>query len=450
MDPQRVNNLFNLGLFNIKLGLDNIRDLLNRLGNPHQHPRIIHLAGTNGKGSTLVALEKLLVDSGYSTGSTISPHLIKFNERFRINGKTIDDSVLEFAYLSVCEACNVHPDLSENALKSAVVRPTFFEFSIAMAFVLFREYAVDYILLETGLGGRLDATNVVENPIVNILTRIALDHQTVLGDTVELIAAEKLGIIKPGALVFSALQEKTVIDLIRGTCAEKRNTLFYCPEYFSFSDSTFEQFAVFNLSKLARERRLTEYDSPISIPSSGLIGEHQKENLLTALASYICIAPEEKRLSIDEIIQSLADLRWEGRLQYMSGQRHILLDVAHNVSGAKTLANYLNTKHSKEKILFAVGWTQHHELVSAFKELPIDKAIFLPVHMANERSVSGSEVYNSLKDNELPTHPPMTIEILVNNCRTDKLPSHDLLVVAGSLYLVGEFLAEWEGIAVQR
>ena len=155
-------------------------------------------------------------------------------------------------------------------------------------------------------------------------------------------------------------------------------------------------------------------------------------------------------MSHDEIGQTFADLKWQGRLEYVSGRSDILLDVAHNVSGMRTLINYLKTNHSGEKIMFAVGWTQNHELIPAFKESPIEDALFLPIQMNNERSLSALTVFDSLKSSELLTHLPITVEMLVDFCMTEKLPQHDLLVVAGSLYLVGEFLAEWDVKVVQN
>jgi len=449
LDPNRVNNLFNLGLFNIKLGLDNIKNLLKKLNNPHLHPRIIHIAGTNGKGSTLVALEKLLLDSGFSTGSTISPHLVAFNERFRINGQSIDDDMLERVYLTVCKACDLHPDLSPESLESGDIRPTFFEFSVAMAFVLFREYDVDYILLETGLGGRLDATNVVENPLINIITRIALDHQNVLGNTLEQIAVEKLGIVKPGSTVISALQEDSVMNIVEKTCSANSNVLYSSPKHFKYLKADSDEFAVFDVSSLSPETETTISRSPVRVIKSGLIGEHQKENLVTALAAYTCLVPINRQLNAIEISNSFRSLNWQGRLEYLEGRPDILLDVAHNVSGMITLLNHLHINHSNERILFAIGWTKHHELISAFDNSQRENCEFLPIQMQNERSLSGEIVFKALKDKRFRVHLPIGTQTLVSRAKKHTLPKSDLLVVAGSLYLVGEFLAEWGGATVQ-
>ena len=449
MDPKRVNNLFNLGLFNIKLGLQNIRDLLEELDNPHIHPKVIHIAGTNGKGSTLVALEKLLLDTGFSTGSTISPHLVSFNERFRINGLPVDDKALEQAYLTVCNACGIHADLSPETLEKGKVKPTFFEFSIAMAFILFQDFKVDYVLLETGLGGRLDATNVVEKPIANIITRIALDHQSILGDTIEEIAAEKLGIIKTGAVVFSALQEPIVKELIQKTCSRIGNKLFCCPDHFRIGESDSDEFAVFYIDDLMRQLPDERIISSVAVKKSGLIGEYQKENLITALATYFYLMSNQNCLGSKRIAQSFENLKWQGRLEYLEGKDDVLLDVAHNVSGMKTLLEYIQLNHSGDKILFAVGWTKHHELIPAFKQIPVKYCDFLPIQMINERSQNVDIVYNILKKNNFSLHHPISINALVDGIKNNTLPDYDLLVVAGSLYLVGEFLAGWNGTVVQ-
>jgi len=214
LTPKHLEELYSLGMSNIKLGLSNIKRILSGLDNPHNHPRIIHFAGTNGKGSTLVVLEKLLLKSGYTVGSTISPHLVKFNERFRIDGKSIDDHFLDLAFLEICQVCKIDPENFAESAQKSEIRPTFFEFSIAIAFLLFSWKKVDFILLETGLGGRLDATNVVLNPLACVLTKIAIDHQEYLGDSIEEITQEKLGIVKKEAKVFVANQDKKVKILI--------------------------------------------------------------------------------------------------------------------------------------------------------------------------------------------------------------------------------------------
>ena len=181
MSPLQLSKLFSLQSDKIKFGLDNIRNLLERLGNPQDNQKIIHFAGTNGKGSTLITLEKLLIKSGFKTGSTISPHLISLNERYRINSEIINDQDLTFAFEQVKKVCILDDDLSPIS-KTSSLKPSFFEFSLAMAFVIFRLKKVDYILLETGLGGRLDATNIIKNPLACVITKIDIDHTEYLGN----------------------------------------------------------------------------------------------------------------------------------------------------------------------------------------------------------------------------------------------------------------------------
>ncbi|MFA7229307.1 MAG: Mur ligase family protein, partial [Melioribacteraceae bacterium] len=186
-----LNLLFSLHQFGIKLGLDNMTALLDHIGNPHSGLKMIHIAGSNGKGSTASFIASILMEAGFKVGLYTSPHFVKFNERIRINGVMIDDnSVAEFVD-------GLREYISEK-------KPTFFEITTALAFHYFLHQKVDYAVIETGLGGRLDATNVI-TPLASVITSISLDHTEHLGETIEKIAAEKGGIIKPGAKLFTGI-----------------------------------------------------------------------------------------------------------------------------------------------------------------------------------------------------------------------------------------------------
>lgn len=443
MFPAYLDYLYRLGEFNIKLGLDTIRSMLNRLGNPHNHPRIIHLAGTNGKGSTLKTIEKLLVQSGYKTGSTVSPHLVSFNERFRINGCAIDDESLNAAFRQVCHACDIDLDLSSSRSRDGKLQPTFFEFALAMAFVLFEAAGVDFILLETGLGGRLDATNVIETPLACVITRIALDHQEYLGDTIDQIAFEKLGILKTGTPVFIAPQQDSVSRLIQSHCQVEGYSCVSCPEDFFWEERVGRVQFTIRLSG-GSETVDSQIRKEISPRQVGLVGSHQNDNIITALAVYTYAVPQDRQLDESTIARIIENLSWKGRLQFLGNKNEILLDGAHNASGMQALLSYLSKEHAEKRILFALGWMKNKDLLSVFDLFPCDNITFIPMEIDSDRAENGEVAYSVLKNRSVIVYPIQKPFELVMNQMNNKLPDHDLLVVAGSLYLVGAFLALWE------
>lgn len=440
MDSRYLDYLYSLGEFNIKLGLETIRSMLNRLSNPHKHPRIIHIAGTNGKGSTLATLESLLIASGFSTGSTISPHLISYNERFRINGRPVNDSSLDFAFHRVCDACGIN--LGSPISEDGNIRPTFYEFSIAMAFVLFESEGVDYILLETGLGGRLDATNVIRNPLASIITRIELDHQEYLGNTIEEITAEKLGILKQGSPVFVAKQEQRVSQYIQAYCRKEKYIAYSWPDDFSVVEN--DQETIYQVRLASPDSQNPSAFIRNFVKQTGLLGGHQAENVLTALAVYHYMIPEERKLDSKGIAQVVEELRWPGRLQYIGTRKRVLLDGAHNASGMKALLDYVFRAHSHEQLIFAVGWMKKKNLFNDLETSQYKSIRFIPMQIENNRSETKENIFRQLERNGFDRLPAMNCRELVVALSEGRLPSHDLLVIAGSLYLVGEFLDHWE------
>lgn len=432
MKSQFLEFLLNLGLFNIKLGLSTIQGMLERLGNPHLHPRIIHFAGTNGKGSTLSTLEKLLLDAGYSTGSTVSPHLISYNERFRINGQPVSDEALNTAFIKVCKACDIDLALTSPVSKDGDLRPTFFEFSIAIAFELFRSFKVDYILLETGMGGRLDATNVVVSPIACVLTRIALDHQEYLGNSIEEITDEKLGILKNGSSVFVSNQEATVLQRILKRCRDEALDVYSSPKDFGFSQE----------NGICTYRLLDK--KLIKLKKQSLVGDYQKENTATALAVFQKITHDQNSLTGSEIVNSLQSVTWNGRLQFLNEK--VLIDGAHNESGINALLSYLKKYQTGKKIIFAIAWKKDKTIENVLKSVQPDQFKFLPVEMKSDSAESMDTVKMLLTKNMFHVEPSLPVEELICKIKDSSLPEHDLLVVAGSLYLLGEFLTVWNKI----
>jgi len=443
VSPEKLKYLYQLGEFNIKLGLANIREMLVRLGQPQRHPRLIHLAGTNGKGSTLAALEKMLLDSGYSTGSTISPHLISFNERFRLNGLPVDNRRLDALFERVCRQCDIHPEAAEIVSRDGRIRPTFFEWVTAMAFCLFQEEAVDYVLLETGLGGRLDATNAVESPIACVITRIAFDHQEFLGETLEAIADEKLGILKSGTPVFVAAQEDRILFHIQQVCRQRGISCFFAPQHFSHcrQPDNKTRFTFGGVGTKGEE----ESAETIELEEIGLRGDHQKDNLATALAVYHRVVPLSRRMNEATLAKSIRNLTWPGRLQYLDPGNQLLVDGAHNASGMQTLLAYLSTRHARDRMLFAITWMKGKNVSTVLPAFGGLNIVFIPVHLELARAESNEVIADGLVAAGLKVMETVTVTQLIDRWLRRDLPDHEVLVVAGSLYLTGAVMNEWQG-----
>lgn len=401
MDPAQLSGLFNLR-GKVSLGLGPMEGLLAKLPSLKEHRQTIHFAGTNGKGSTLVTLESLLLASGESVCSFTSPHLVKFNERFRVDGKSVSDQKLQEALGEVCQALGVGvEDLAQTT--SEQLGASFFEISFAMALLIGRHS--DWMLVETGLGGRLDATNVLKAPRACVITSIGLDHTEYLGTDLASITKEKLGILKPGASVFLAPQAEEVGSLVRQHVRDMGLTLFE-------SDPK-------ELKGL----------------SLGLSGEHQKENAATSVLIYRQMVPPEKQLGPIEVAHCLAEVSWPGRLERL--EEDILLDGAHNQAGFGRLLAHLKTHYKGKRVLLAVGWMQGKDLFDEVQTEDLDLT-FLPL----VGEYYGASAHPETELSKLgPTLSPKRVALAYEEWKAGRYEGFDLLVIAGSLYLIGELKA---------
>ncbi len=329
----------------IKPGLDIITGLLQALDNPHHKLAVVHVAGTNGKGSVCAMLESVLRASGFKTGLYTSPHLIDFSERFRINGAPISGEKLE-GYIQALE------EIADRVAGKIGQRPaTFFEISTAIAFQYFVDEAVDIAIIETGMGGRWDATNVVI-PLVSVITHIDIDHTNYLGDTIEAIATEKAGIIKPGRPVVSAPQTEEVMNELR----EPGVPIIYGSEAVSVVK-------VGNPQKLKIETHSRNLP-PINLP---LLGECQRENCAVSVAALEVLAD---MLGVDlEFKKGLESVEWGARFQMLETDPPVILDGAHNPSAGKALAKTIRENYPKHKVGFILGFLDDKESVGFLREI---------------------------------------------------------------------------------
>lgn len=399
-----------LEFFGIKLGLDQITELLARLGNPEKQLRFIHLAGTNGKGSVCAMIEAGIRASGYRTGFYSSPHLVSINERFRINGNPISDQQMA-AYT---ERIRVHADAMTHP-------PSFFEFTTALAALCFAEAGCDFVLWETGMGGRLDATNVVM-PILTILTRIGIDHAAHLGDTLAVIAAEKTGILKHGVPVVSGVQDPIAEQVILQRAEDLDAPMIRAPEAggeFTLEPTGGQSFAI-NGERV----RLS------------LLGVWQRENAALAYAALKYLSAQYG-FDFGKSVAAWENIVWPARFQRVAG---MVIDGAHNPDAAHALAeSWQLMKLPKAVILFA-GFADKDARTILEALHPIaERFIFTVVTGAKGRPGTSPETLQKIlaEVTDIPSEGIEDIDAALTKLRA--YPNEKL--VTGSLYLAGAVLS---------
>lgn len=317
-----------------KPGLSRIAKILFYLGNPEQNLKVIHLAGTNGKGSTAATLANIYQSAGYKVGLYTSPHFFNFNERIKLNGKAVTSSELK----------ELLPQVKAAAVKAhqadGLAAASFFEIVTALALLVFKHHDLDLVVLETGLGGRLDATNIIKNPLLSIITTISLEHTAILGDSIAQVASEKAGIIKYNVPVLTAVTQKAALEVIKRKAAlEKANLIILDQEYKEIvSDSSFED----NLLYLTKQNG-QKYCYKLS-----LLGRHQARNTALALRA-VQELNQQYPVREDQISDALIKIYWPGRMQKISDRPTVILDAAHNPAAFQELVNNLTPELAKFK-----------------------------------------------------------------------------------------------------
>ena len=325
--------LFSLRRFGWRLGLETIQRLLDLLGNPQRGVPSVHIGGTNGKGSTAAMVAAILQAAGHRTGLYTSPHLLDFTERIRVNGHPIGEAEVTRLTARLKELCAAHFAHSPmpNAPSDRLPHPTFFELTTAMAFQCFLQEATEAVVIEVGLGGRFDATNVI-TPQVSVVTNVSLEHQEYLGRTLPEIAREKAGIVKPGVSVVTATRGEGY-EVIRQAAADRKAPLIPIQEAYAWT---------------IRESALTGQTFDLAGPTRRyaglripLAGRHQTENAVAAIAAVEVLEAQGFRVGEAAIHHGLEQARWPGRLQIVSHRPLTLLDGAHNPAGAQALAAFV-------------------------------------------------------------------------------------------------------------
>ena len=412
-----------------KFDLNNISVLCEHLGQPQRSFQSVHVAGTNGKGSTSAMLDSILRAAGARTGLYTSPHLERINERIRVDGREISDQDFATAFTRVQHG--IEELLASGKLGA---HPTFFECVTAIAFVHFASSAVEYAVCETGMGGRLDATNILL-PEVAVITQIDFDHENYLGHSIEEIAGEKAGIIKPGARVVSAAEHLIARVVIRRRCVEQSAFLVEIEDAFYLEDVSVND-GCFSFTAIA-------YDTGARVPIAlKLPGRFQVRNALTALAAARMLAERGAPVDNAAISRGLAAAAWPGRLEKINERPEIYVDGTHNPAGAREIAVFWE-QFLPGRNIFLIYGAMRDKAVDEIAGLlfPRAAAVILTAP-AQARSISAPLLA------EMTGHHARRFETVPNPVEALKRAlelsgSEDVIFVTGSLYLVGEVRHEW-------
>ena len=404
--------LVNLHPKYIDLSLGRLSKLLRKLNNPHLNlPPTIHIAGTNGKGSTLSYIRYILMENNLNIHAYISPHLKLFNERIILSNKNIKTEKLISALKFVKKINDNNPI-------------TFFEITTAAAFYLFSKEKADFLILETGLGGRLDATNIIPNSLIDIITPISIDHQEFLGKDILDITNEKLGIIKKGSHIIISKQEKIILSHIKKKLKNHKNKKLFFQKNFTITSKFKNTFAL----KYNDDENI--FKKPI------LLGDHQIENASTAIATILKLNELGYSISKKIINKGILKTRWPGRLEKGKLKDiEVYLDGAHNIDGAKKLLNYF--KNKKIKVWLIIGMLKNKNLFDFLKKMkPILNGV-IAVSIPNEKNTFlPEEIIKVCKLLRLESFSQPSIN-KANQFLIKKIKPK-IVLISGSLYLVGK------------
>ncbi|MDX1949955.1 MAG: folylpolyglutamate synthase/dihydrofolate synthase family protein [Rickettsiales bacterium] len=416
----------------IDLGLERVTEALEKMGNPHlKLPPVIHIAGTNGKGSTLAFLRAILEAEGYKCHIYTSPHLVEFNERIVVAGQKISDEFLTEI-------------LQETKNLSQGTNLTFFEGTTLAAILAFSKIKADFVLLETGMGGRLDATNIIPNPLLNIITPISYDHTEFLGDTLSKIAYEKACIMRKNTPCIIAKQEVEALEIIKKTASEIGSKPIICGEDFDFK--------ILENGEWIFENKSTPNSQ---LPAPNLFGNHQYHNSAVAIRSALEINNLGYKISENSIKKGIQNAVWPARLQdirnsklgeFLSPNDELYLDGSHNPQGAETLADFLNSKvnQAKENHII-IGMLANKDSNGFFKILAEklnQKILIHTISIPEENNSQTPEKLKEIAEKYFITTAEKNLENAIQNIKNNS-KNENRIIICGSLYLAGFVLENY-------
>jgi dihydrofolate synthase/folylpolyglutamate synthase len=411
-------------------GLSHVEELLNRMGDPQLAAKTVHIAGTKGKGSVSAMIAQALSTSGYGTGLYTSPHLINLRERIRVDASLISEA--EFA----ATMAEIKPFIESMKQDTALRQLTYFEVLTALAFAYFKKKRVDFQVLEVGLGGRLDATNVVARPAVCIITSISLDHTQILGNTLGEIAREKAGIIKPGCWVVVSPQPEEAASVIRDICREKEAKVVQVGKDITWHKTGGD----LHHQSLVIEGRMGEHQ--ISIP---LLGDFQLENAAVAVGALEILASSGFATSTADITQGLTQVEWPGRFQILQQHPTVLVDGAHNVASMKRLVSNIKAYFSYKRSFLVFGTSSDKDIPGMINELvPLSPQVIVTRASHSSRAALPSTLAAEFTKRGINPETKGTVAQAL--CRALSLAGKtDIVCITGSLFVVAEALDYFSG-----
>ncbi|MDB9822605.1 bifunctional folylpolyglutamate synthase/dihydrofolate synthase [Deltaproteobacteria bacterium] len=412
-----IKYLYGLQKYGVKFGLSKTSNLMDKLGNPHHGRIYVHIAGTNGKGSVASMLESILVRSGMKVGFYSSPHLVRFTERFRINQR-------EISKRKATELINELRDIIDPDH-----HPTYFEATTAMALAYFARENTDISIMEVGMGGRLDATNIIR-PIVSAITNISLEHQFFLGSRLIDIAGEKAGIIKKGVDTITAATQPSVIRLFKSICAEKTAPFWRVGKNvrYRFTGSGFNYYG---------------FNHVLRNIEIGLKGKFQRRNAALAIAITELLEKKGFRIHYRDIIEGLRDNTWPGRLHLISSHPLIVLDGAHNPGALRELAESLKIDFSYKRLILVIGVMEDKDVENIIGRIVPMADYVICTSPVYSRSADPADLIRYVSSLRKPGEVVSLVSAAIEKAKEMAGPE-DLILVTGSLFTIGEALTHFD------
>lgn len=430
-----IDRIHEFNKFGMVLGLSRMEELLRRLGDPQDTLNVIHVAGTNGKGSVSKYLEEGLAACGYKMGLYTSPYIEKFNERIRFDGADISDEDLEYYGQKVVDA-------AEAMVADGKDSPTEFEVVTAIAFLYFAGKKADITILEVGLGGIGDSTNVVKHPLASVITSISYDHMAQLGNTLAEIAVNKAGIIKTGCPVISNVPERDAAKIIARKAYAMGSRLF---------DVSGIRAAVSEQTPFSQVVSMELYEKSYSDVEISMVGKHQAENLKTALATLEILRKSGAvKLDREALYAGLKRARQPGRFEVIGGGPEaggeskplVIIDGAHNEAGAQALQETMAQYFAGKKILLVAGILADKQIDSIVKFLTKITDHIIVTEPDNPRKLAASELAKHMADAGVTAEVASDAEAAMHRAK-ELADGYDVILFAGSLYLIGDVRRLW-------
>lgn len=422
-----IDRIHEFNRFGMVLGLDRMEELLRRLGNPQDDLKVIHVAGTNGKGSVSKYLEEGLSACGYKMGLYTSPYIETFNERIRYDGADISDEDLEYYGQKVVSA-------AEAMVADGLDSPTEFEVVTAIAFLYFAGRQADITILEVGLGGIGDSTNVVKSPLASVITSISYDHMAQLGSSLAEIAVNKAGIIKTGCPVIANVPQRDAAKIIARKAYAMGSRLY---------DISGIRAAVSDETPFSQKVSMELYEKSYSDVEISMVGRHQAENLKTALATLEILRKSGAvKLDREALYEGLKRARQPGRFEVISEDPLAIIDGAHNEAGAQALQETMVQHFAGKKILLVAGILADKEIDSIVKFLTKITDHIIVTEPDNPRKLAAEKLAEHVADFGVAAEAVSDVEAAVHRAK-ELADGYDVILFAGSLYLIGDVRRLW-------